>query len=68
MRRVGLPMTTPSSPSQSTCLEKDGNRTARPVPMIEPAVVFMKNQGSAALVIDGDLPVVLRAISAISSR
>src|SRR6476660_2290292 len=66
--RVGRAITTPSSASQSTCLEKFGSLAGVLWQMIEPAVVLRKNQGSAPLVIEGALPVVRFAISAISSR
>jgi hypothetical protein len=61
-------ITTPSSASQSICLENGGIRAGVSGPMIEPAVVFMKKKGSAPFTIDGALPVARLAISAISSR
>ncbi len=49
-------------------LEKLGSFAGVLWPIIEPAVVLRKNQGSGPLVIEGALPVVRLAISAISSR
>jgi hypothetical protein len=61
-------MMTASSASQSTCFENAGRRTSAPVPMTPLRAFFRKNQGSAPLLIDGRLPVVRSAMSAISLR
>ncbi len=68
MLRVGRPMTTPSSASQSTDFENDGSRTSARGPTIEPADVLMKNQGSGPFSIFDGFPVILTTNSDISRR